>query len=584
MSKKTKASSSASRQARRREKAMQRQARSGTGQPQFKHQETAKALEIALRLRDRQELDEALSIATQALGVEPSNPTALMIVGTIHHQAGRLNEALTCYEKAHEFNKKDVGALGHMAECLAQLRLWPQCFEVYSKALQLSPKNVDLRRAVAAKYLSLKNYTNALVHQLVIIDEKPTAFDYTQLAQSYDALEQVDQAVSSYRKAINYGAKPGDIHAAIGRIYASHNQPQNALSHLLQALDHDANNPHAYYELMHSLPKTVLPNDIETKLNDALAHHGDDSNNRVSFIHYAAGKHAERKHEWTTAFAAYSRANKCVHEPGMYRQELERPILAEQSELVRMAGNFGVADVSPLPIFVGGLPRSGTTLVATMLARHTDVSSAGELEAIADLLPAPQQVTQQNVDWARQSYARVLSTGDQQIHYVVDKSLSLYLYFGVVSVLFPQAKIIHCNRHPLDTLVSIFAQRFHPKAVSYSFSLEDCIEHMLFYEDVMKSWRELAGDRFIDVYYEDLVNDQQRVGRQMISHLGLDWQDGCLNDSMTSGVVRTASLAQVRQPVYQSSVNRWRHYDAMLGDAKRALKPLIAKYEDRKQT
>ncbi|MCK4873976.1 MAG: sulfotransferase [Phycisphaerales bacterium] len=232
---------------------------------------------------------------------------------------------------------------------------------------------------------------------------------------------------------------------------------------------------------------------------------------------------------------------------------------------------------SELPVLIVGMPRSGTSLVEQILASHPCVHGAGELDdvrLIAKSLPrrlrsdggypaCVQHVTPSILDDISRSHLDQLAQLSPDSTRITDKFPENYLHLGLIALLFPQARIIHCTRHPLDTCLSCYFEDFGPRH-QYSRSLSSLGRQYLQYQRLMAHWHTVLDLPILDVAYEDVVADLDGAARQLIDFAGLAWDDACLRFHETQRVVRTLSYDQVRQPIYTKSVGRYRNYEAHL--------------------
>jgi len=238
----------------------------------------------------------------------------------------------------------------------------------------------------------------------------------------------------------------------------------------------------------------------------------------------------------------------------------------------------GGGDRSAAPVFVLGMPRSGTTLVEQILASHSKVFGAGELETfgatvasfarsrhathgIVDLLPT---LSGEDVRAIGADYLARIRPAAGAAERIVNKLPSNYLFVGIIHLALPNARIIHTLRDPVDTCFSNFSLLF-AETQAFAYDLGELGRYYKAYDAIMRHWRDvLPPGVMLDVRYEDLVDDVEANARRIIAHCGLDWEDGCLTFHQTRRPVRTASSAQVRQPIYRSSVGRWRPYRDLL--------------------
>jgi hypothetical protein len=231
----------------------------------------------------------------------------------------------------------------------------------------------------------------------------------------------------------------------------------------------------------------------------------------------------------------------------------------------------GAGARSELPIFVLGMPRSGTTLVEQILASHPEVQGAGELKHIQSLArrvgPYPEAfrgISTEQLDELGRGYLAVVGPLSGSRKRVIDKMPSNFLYAGLIHLALPEARIIHCRRDPVDTCLSCYSKIFAEEQ-SFSYDMAELGAFYLAYRDLVDHWRQhLPADRFVDVDYEEVVADTESQARRLLEFLGLPWDERCLEFYKTERPVRTASVNQVRQPVYRTSAGRWRKHSRNL--------------------
>jgi len=230
------------------------------------------------------------------------------------------------------------------------------------------------------------------------------------------------------------------------------------------------------------------------------------------------------------------------------------------------------------PLFVVGLPRSGSTLMDRILCSHPAITSRGESTDLALALMQTAGPSTSKSDLVRQSaqldfnalgerYCRHLGTGPALRQ--IDKTPANFLYLGLIFAALPQARIVHIRRQPMDVCYAIYKTLFR-RAYPFSYDLQDLGRYWLAYDRLMAHWRAvLPADRFLEVDYEDLVANQEAISRRLVAHAGLPWDAACLAFERNTAPSLTASAAQVRQPIYTSSVGLWRQYENQLA-------PLVA--------
>ncbi len=287
------------------------------------------------------------------------------------------------------------------------------------------------------------------------------------------------------------------------------------------------------------------------------------------------------------AFKYYSAANKLAD--GKYNgPELERQYADLKKTYTKKffeeRREFGVS--SERPVFIVGMPRSGTTLLETVIGSHPLAYPAGELETVKRLerdmgsLVFKDEGIQKNARQLTWVGAEVLAEryldaidrrarNDKAVR-ITDKMPHNFQAVGFIALLFPKARIIHAKRNPMDTCLSCWMQNFNDSH-TYSRDLVDAGHHYRQYQDLMAHWHEVLPGRILDVEYEDLVSNQEETSRKIIDHVGLEWDDTVLKFHEYERTVLTASVWQVRQPIYKQSAGRWKNYEAHIGPLRRSL-------------
>lgn len=302
-------------------------------------------------------------------------------------------------------------------------------------------------------------------------------------------------------------------------------------------------------------------------------------------IHFALGKAHQDCGDWDRAFAHFSAGNDL--KPARPASDPGPTIAARQKELFApevCRTLTGAARTRPRPIFIIGMPRSGTTLLERMLAAHPKVSTVGERSEINHLsrdfyakaqataskgTPAQQAIraamTPTNLGAIARAYLNAVATGtDAHSHNIIDKMPTNFWNLGLIAATFADTPILHLRRHPLDTCLSNYLANFYDN-LDYSNRLSTLGAYFRLYDDLMRYWDSVFPGRITQINYEDLVTAPENEARRVLSACGLDWHEGCLHPDQTQGIVATASLWQARQKISTGSVEKWRRYEAHLG-------------------
>jgi len=303
-------------------------------------------------------------------------------------------------------------------------------------------------------------------------------------------------------------------------------------------------------------------------------------------IHYALAKELEDLGRFDESFAALQSGAMARRRRLSYDVADDEAALAEISTVFdrHWLDTASQASAEPGPVFVLGLPRSGTTLTDRILSAHPGIDSLGEINTLALAVTRLAGAAQDRLTLIGHS-ARIdpATLGAQYIEssrgyglqtpWLIDKTPLNFLYLGLISRALPGAKVIHLRRNPLDSCYAIYKTLFR-MGYPFSYSLQDVGRYYLAYHRLMAHWRDLLGDFILDVDYEALVAEPETQARRILAFIGLDWDPACLEFHRSAAPAATASAAQVRQPIYRSSVERWRSYE-------RQLAPLAGKLRER---
>lgn len=486
---------------------------------------------------------DAIPYYKQALALAPNVAPIYSDLGNAQKELGRTEEAVASYKKALALNPNFPAALGNLAQALMDLNRFDEAAGLLRRASALAPNNPQTMKVMGRLALERGDLETALAQYKRAIALKPDQADaYCGIGNALRDLGRQQEAIDAYGKAIELDpSKPG--------FYVS-------LADCKKFAPGDS-----YLALMESMAAKELPASDRMHLDFALGKaYADLADYRRSFERLLAANAAKR--------ATITYDEKSTFE---FFGRIERIF---SSEL--MAAKTGGGEPSRRPIFVLGMPRSGTTLVEQVLASHPAVHGAGELpafkaavEAVApqgslypDFVPALDHAALGRIG---AEYLNRLAALAPERERVTDKMPSNFLYAGLIHLALPNAVIIHTVRNPLDTCISCFSKLFRPGEQPFTYDLGELGRCYARYQQLMAHWRRvLPAGRMLDVQYEDVVGDLEGQAYRILAHCGLPWDERCLAFHKTDRPVRTASAMQVRQPIYTSAVERWRVYEEFL--------------------
>jgi tetratricopeptide (TPR) repeat protein len=570
-----------------------------------------------ITLHELKRLAEALASYDRALALQPNHAGTLRNRGNTLHGLKRFDEALASYDRALALQPDHAGALNNRGNALHALKRFDDALASYDRALALQPDHAEALRNRGATLHALKRFDDALVsydralalrpdnaetfcnrgktlHELRRFDEALASYDralalrpdYAEAlcnrGASLHEREDLHAALAHYRRALSLKPDLADVYNNMGNVLDELGRLQEAQSAYCEALRLDPNGTAAYVNL--AAGKTFKPGDVHLAAMETLAAktEGLSTTDRMQ-LDFALGKAYADLKDYARAFKHLAAGNAAKRATITYDERatvalFDRIEAAFTPELI--AAKSGGGNPSALPVFVIGMPRSGTTLVEQIIASHPLAYGAGELQSLNDAafivrgldgkaLPYPEFVAALDAGALRQVGARyvamlrelVANHGAPGAERITNKMPSNYYFAGLIHLALPNAKIIHTMRDPLDTCMSCFSRLFTAEQ-KHTYDLGELGRYYRRYERLMAHWRRvLPVERILEVRYEDVVADLEKQARRIIAYCGLPWDDRCLSFHETERPVRTASSAQVRQPIYTSAVGRWRVYE-----------------------
>lgn len=333
-----------------------------------------------------------------------------------------------------------------------------------------------------------------------------------------------------------------------------------------------------------SQPKKITaddPNIAELKTRHEATAKGTDDRRLMA---YALAKVMEDTRSDDQLFTYLNEANNLTAKRFPYGFEADQKVSASVRKAFdnqKAKACEGKGDDRKAPIFITGLPRSGTTLIEQIISSHPKVAAGGEMSLInGPIAKLVTDIAAGKADYGKdfaevgRTYADQLALRQPGHEIVTDKSISTYVHLGFIPLALPRAKIIVVRRDPRDSCLALLKQRFKDGEHRYTYSMEWTAQFYKLFAQQVAFWREHAPDAFIEVHYEDIISDQDGQTRRMLEYCGLPWDDACLNFHENKRAVKTLSTAQVRQPLYSSSVGAWKRYETDLEPLFKALGPI----------
>ena len=566
-------------------------------------------------------LDDAIGHLKIVLQREPQNEEAYQALASTLYRAGRGKEADEVMESLFEVNPHK-GKLALAGE-LFQQGSYKKAEKLAREVLREDPESIDASRMLAKLALQANLYEEAERILKEIINKAPALHEaYLEITRALREQDKFDEAVEYAKQAIKLKPDHFQSYMILASLLAAGARTLEAIDAYRACLELRKNNPNVYLGYGHVLKTAgridegiqAYKNAIDVKHDNGEAYwslanlktykfstaekdtmqellNGNelDEENRVHIL-FSLAKYFEDNKDYEQSFSCYDEANKTQRMRISY-DPVETEVLHEQikntftQSFLEEKTNVGNPD--PAPIFIVGLPRSGSTLIEQILSSHSLVDGTSELPDLSKV------VMSMNRGRSGKGYpAGVIELEDKEFFelgtqyiestrrvrrdapYFTDKMPNNFPTIGLLSLILPNAKIINARRHPLDSCLGCYKQHF-ARGQTFTYDLVELGEFYLEYQALMDYWHSVLPGRILDVQYEDMVADQEKQTRRLLDYCGLDFEDACLNFHETDRPVRTASSEQVRQPIYNSSLKTWKRFEDNLGPLLEILEPIL---------
>jgi len=568
--------------------------------------------------------DQAIELIQQSITQSPDYADAYSNLGNAYQASGKFNEAVECLEKALQLTDTttpNAEVLANLGNAYAQLSKFDSAAANYEKAITIGREqkrelpevhrnlaNARLALGLPAKALASITEANRLQPGNIAIQ--------LSLANILPETGRQEEAIECYREILKRHGNSPQVHTNLANVLRHTGELSEAFIHYNKAIELDAEFDEAFYnravahmdngnlaEAREDAHRAIELNPAYGKahgliasldnaapgstaslsvLQEAFARKGLPPEQKMHLA-FALGKSLEGLEEYDKAFAYYRLANtlrrKAIHydevEESKFFTNLKQTITPTVIQNLSRSESKDRDETSP--VFILGMPRSGTTLVEQILASHPEIHAAGELsyfpQGISKEFATPNGIdytedlgnaTPSSIKRIADSYLAKLDGLAPDGKIVTDKLPMNFFHIGLIKMAFPDATVIHCQRNPLDTCLSIYKNFFSAQGHNYSYDLAELGRFYALYQDLMNHWRETLPGFMFEISYERLVSNQEEESRKLIDACGLDWHPDCLEFHETKRQVLTLSATQVRQPMYNKSVEFWRNYETGL--------------------
>lgn len=534
--------------------------------------------------------DEAFAAYSEVLRVMPEHEGALHYMGLLAQQSGKSRDAVKLIQRSLELKRDNPDALNHLGQVYIALDDFATAEQCFRQALVYDRNHFHAINNLANCFKQTGNLKTALIHYDRALDIEPrNPICLFNIGSTLIALGRHWDAIEYLTKATHYERNNFIAHHKLGVSFEQLGKFEEAHHHYLKALEYCP----TYYDSLAALlnsPAYEATEDQAETAQKALKEGELVEDTRIRLEH-ALGKYFDKHGDYEVAFDHFKKSND-IQKANAKHFDLEPTCAAFDkyinfytAERIERLARFGSQDERP--VFVVGMPRTGTSLTEQILSSHSAVHGAGELKLMQQIearLAAPidqgglggldadeSLLTPQSIDYLCRIYVDGLNAKcPDSASRIVDKFPMNWMHLGLITILFPKAKIISCHRNPLDIAISCFTVLFKMEN-DFTNDLRYFGRYYNEYQRLMNHWANVLPSPIFEMNYEDTVAEPETQIRKLIAFCDLPWEDGCLRYEDNERAVRTPSNWQVRQKLYASSIDRWKNYEKFLTDLKETL-------------
>ena len=460
-------------------------------------------------------------------------------IGLAYHGLGKNKQAQGILEEALKKNKDNIHILNNLGVVLSAQDKDSEAEQYLRKALEISPKHLSTRITLSNIKKKFNKYDEAIDHLLFIYNDYPNEYILNfNLANAYQESGDFEKAKKFHNICIEKFPNFTSSDKALTEMKKFTNEKD---AHLINMLE-------------------------KVKNSEKL-----DTQNKIR-LNFAIGKVFEDLKDYENSFKYLKVGNDLKKNSVKFDIDKEiRDFNIIKNKL--SLKNKEASDSSPKLIFVLGMPRSGTTLVEQILSSHNDVYGAGELNYIYKIVEENifnqgeiklKDITIKDLQNYQNQYLEYIKKHSSKKKFFVDKALLNFKWIGLIVNIFPNCKIINCLRDPLDTCISNYKNTFGSSRLDFCYDLENLGIYYNLYDDIMSHWNKLYPNKIINFKYEELIENPEDKTKKLLEFCNLKWDENCLNFFKNKRAVATASLVQIRNPIYKTSVKSWKNYEKYL--------------------
>ena len=551
------------------------------------------------------QIKKAIGAINPLIQKYPNAPILFNLLGICFNSISKFEDAIKMFAEATKINSNYAEAFYNLGSVQKKLGRFQEAIESYKRAIQITPNYLDAHNNLGNIYKDLGLLNDAIESYEWAISYGPKyAIAHINLASIYSSYD-LEKALHHYQEAISIEPNFPEAHYSLGTVFSSLGQKDESMKSYEKALELRSDYVEAHNAL--STIKKYKKNDPQIKqMKNLLKQTNLMLSDKIS-LNFALAKASEDLENHKDFFKFLNEGNQLNKEKLNYSIDSDLEGISNiRNIFINSKGSAPKSNLKkgmPRPIFIVGMPRSGTSLVEQIISSHTEVYGAGELDFLSrsilkeihtevygagelDFLSKNvlKEIKPDNIkkiyskeffEKITNNYYRSLSSFNISEDIFTDKMPLNFRFIGFILSAFPEAKIVHLKRDPIATCWSIYKHYFKSNGNGYASNFDDLSSYYLMYKGLMDFWHKTFPNQIYDISYEDLTLSQEKETRKLLNYCDLSWDDRCLNFHKNTRAVHTTSGFQVREKMYQGSSEAWRKYEQYL-------EPLILKIGDEK--
>ena len=523
------------------------------------------------------QFDQSIESFNKAVEIHPLYEEALYNLGVVQKKAGKPDDAINSYQRAIGINSQNANAHNNLGNLLTQKGHIKQSIEHLNLALNLNPKFAEAHNNLGLANMELNKLHECINNFLLAIENNPQYEGaYINLGRVYRELNEFDNELNCYKKCLKIKPNASKILVQLGRAYRNRGENKLAIDCFESSLNFNPESYSAYFELANRSEYKLNKEQI-AKMESFAENDGLNDNDKIN-LNYALALIYEKNEDSDKLFSSLHRANSLRKKSLNYSLHDDEKRANNVKDFYQGSSNAKEIKLhekskSKNPIFIVGMPRSGSSLIEQILSSHHNVYGGGELQIFRKILnpllntflnnrESFQEIIKDKncYESIRYEYLESIDRLDFKEAFFTDKALLNFQYIGLILRALPDSKIIHIKRDAMAICWSNFKTNFAQRGIAFSNDLNDLVGFYKLYEEQMNFWHSEFPNQIYDLKYESMTKNQTIETKELLNFCNLDWDENCLHFYNNNRSVKTASKDQVRKKIYSGSSDAWKKY------------------------